>query len=400
MFHSRKASRLLTYVGALTASISRNCGVSSFSLHGEKSITAHRLRFKTTSLKSLASSGDVTSSPTSFENTSTLTLLEHVNLNVPDHEYILDFYCNVLGFGLDPRRAQNVVKGSGTVWANCGASQFHLPVGEAQVIPGSIGLWYDSIDGLKDRLKEYGDNEDPSKKKPFAQYSIEDEGSDREAVRIMDNYGNIFYCRKRSVGDDEMQIMLTAKQPVLYKTEKDIEEYTSAAEKYGLDVDEETECKGISYVEFLVPRGITAQIAEFYDCVFDAMTTVFTDPSTNDDVAIVAFGSIDEVGRASQNLIFRESDMELPTYDGHHVALYVGNDKADFEQAFKNVLEAQVLWVNPRFSDKVTNLNTAKKWKQFRFKNITNLKTGKKIFELEHECRSVEHDAWPGRNEN
>ena len=54
------------------------------------------------------------------------------------------------------------------------------------------------------------------------------------------------------------------------------------------------------------------------------------------------------------------------------------------------------MWVNPRFSDRVTNMNTAKKWKQFRFKNLTDLKTGKKIIELEHEVRSVEHDAWPG----
>ena len=53
--------------------------------------------------------------------------------------------------------------------------------------------------------------------------------------------------------------------------------------------------------------------------------------------------------------------------------------------------------MNPRFIDKVTNLNTAKKWKQLRFKNITDLKTGKPIIELEHEVRSVENDAWPGK---
>jgi hypothetical protein len=45
-----------------------------------------------------------------------LTLLEHVNLNIPEHKYALPFYLDILGFGLDPRRAQNVVKGSGTVW--------------------------------------------------------------------------------------------------------------------------------------------------------------------------------------------------------------------------------------------------------------------------------------------
>jgi len=319
----------------------------------------------------------------------------------------------VLGCGLDPRRAQNVVKGSGTVWANCGASQFHLPYGqEAQVIPGSIGLWYDSLDSLKQRLAKY-DNEDDDEQqiKPFAQYSIEGDNTNRESIRIMDHYGNVFYCRKGnepivSNGNDEQaaatdqqqELMRCAKQPILTNQEQDVQEYSTAAERFGLNKDQETDCKGISYVEFYVPRGKAALIAEFYDCVFDAASSVFTDPSTSDEVAIVAFGSIDpETGRSSQSLLYRESDVELPPYDGHHIALYAGNDKADFEQAFKNVEEAGVVWVNTRFSDRVTNLNTAKKWKQFRFKNVTDLKTGKTILELEHEVRSVEHDAWPGR---
>ena len=46
--------------------------------------------------------------------------------------------------------------GKGTVWVNCGASQFHLPFGEeAQVIPGNIGLFYDDLEPLKQRLNAY-----------------------------------------------------------------------------------------------------------------------------------------------------------------------------------------------------------------------------------------------------
>ena len=200
-------------------------------------------------------------------------------------------------------------------------------------------------------------------------------------------------------GDEQvMELTRTAKQPIVTNEEADIQEFAAAALKYGLGKDEETECKGISYVEFLAPRNKAAKIAEFYDCVFDAPTSVFTDPSTGDDVAIIGFGHVDpETGRSSQTLLFRESDVELPPYDGHHIALYAGSSKADAEEAFKNALEAQVVWVNPRFSDRVTNLNTAKKWKQFRLKNVVDIKTGKKILELEHEIRSVEHDAWPGK---
>jgi len=385
-------------IGALT--FTANTGVNAFTVHNR---AFHSTR--TSSLNGLTSSGDITSSslPPAIEKTSTLTLLEHINLNVPNHDYILDFYINVLGMGLDPRRAENVNKGSGTVWANCGASQFHLPYGEeAQVIPGSIGLWYDDLQQLKGRLASYDDKDE----KPFVQYSMEDSNG-RETVRIMDHYGNIFYCRK---GNEPIvfqnpidpsqtldEVMRSVTQPILTNDPSDVEEFSSAAEKYGIPQGQPTECKGISYVEFLVPQKRVSRIAEFYDCVFDATTTVFTDPATEEDVAIVAFGSIDETGRSSQSLIFRETTMELPPYDGHHISLYVGDSKDDFEQAFKNAMEAQVVWVNPRFSDKVTSLNTAKKWKQFRFKNMIDMKIGKTYFELEHEVRSVEHDSWLGK---
>jgi len=90
----------------------------------------------------------------------------------------------------------------------------------------------------------------------------------------------------------------------------------------------------------------------------------------------------------------KEIVMRNPLYDGHHVALYVGQNQADYEQAFKNCEQAGVVWVNQRSRNKATNLTGAKKWNQFRFKNILDLKTGKKIFELEHVVRSVHHNAW------
>lgn len=381
----------------------------------KKNLTSTRL----TASSSIPKNGLVSDEISTMDCFSTLTLLEHINLNVPNHDYILDFYNKVLGFGLDPRRAQNVVKGSGTVWMNCGASQFHLPFGEeAQVIPGSIGLWYDSLDGLRERLDQY--NHIDMDKRPFSEYEIVgwdgDGGNDDDvtAIRVVDRYGNVFYCRSKkdpinvciqtssSVssnkedGDTEKdtasheiipEIMRTAKQPVITNyLPQDIAEYTTAAKQYGLKQSSDqqtiststpassTDCKGISYVEFLVPRNTAAKISEFYNCVLDATTSVYHDPSTGENVAIVAFGSIDvDTGRSSQSLLFRETDQDLPPYDGHHIALYVGNNQADFEQAFKNAKEAQVVWVNPRFSDKATNLMTAKKWKQFRFKNIIDL---------------------------
>merc|ERR1740124_590506 len=40
----------------------------------------------------------------------------------------------------------------------------------------------------------------------------------------------------------------------------------------------------------------------------------------------------------------------------------------------------------PRFSDRVVDLTGAKKLRQFRFKDVLDLETGKRIFELQHEA--------------
>jgi hypothetical protein len=385
-------------------------------------------------LKALISSGETSSNENivdedANDNTSTMTLLEHINLNVPNHDYILDFYCHILGMGLDPRRSQNVVKGSGTVWANCGASQFHLPFGDvAQTIPGSIGLVYDndSLDNIVYRIENF--NPDTDCEHPVKEYEIvsTDDDGKVHCLRIIDQYDNCFYCRKQlPSNDDDNSIMKTAKQPLVY-TETKHEQYKSGIidkktlgpiqseqdvlERFGLFENEETECKGISYVEFNVPKYKNAKygdttiedIAEFYNCVFDAPTNVVSDPNNDGvQIAIIGLGSIDpNSGKSSQSILFRQmmdEDYELPKYDGHHIALYVGSNKADFEKAFANTMEAGVVWVNPRFSDRVTNVNTAKKWRQYRFKDLVSLEKGRKIFELEHEVRSIEHDAWPGR---
>jgi hypothetical protein len=66
------------------------------------------------------------------------------------------------------------------------------------------------------------------------------------------------------------------------------------------------------------------------------------------------------------------------------------------QQAFKNALIADVVWDHPQVSEKVDTLEGARKWKQFRFKDIVDMETGETVFVLEHEMRSIEHELWPG----
>jgi hypothetical protein len=336
--------------------------------------TMFRRHYKFRTTVSSASATDVQETSTIID-TCTLTLLEHVNLNVPSHEYVIDFYFGLLGFGVDPRRAQNIIAKNGTVWANCGASQFHLPYGEtAQVLPGSVGLRYDSLEPLKERLASgnYNSCFESSKELPNG------------GVEIIDNYGNVFCCReKKPLTTHEW------KQPLVGI--HDTDEFGTVATKYGCT---ESECRGIDYVEIKCPLNTAKQIALFYDSVLDATTSVIS--HGHDQICMVAIGNVHENGQSSQSLLFRETTEPLPPYDGHHLAIYVGSCKEDFEQAFQNANIAGVVWVNPRFKDDVTTLQGARHWKQFRFKDIVNMETGDVIMELEHEVRSIEHDSWQG----
>jgi hypothetical protein len=316
---------------------------------------------------------------------STLTLLEHINLKVPSQEYILSFYFELLGCGLDPRKAANLEPGAPktTIWASCGASQFHLPHGDVgQRIPGHIGLRYDSLEGLKKRVQEFGDQ----KAIFLKDYEIgADPRSQREFVKLVDMYDNVFYCR---AGDP---VNTDKEQPMIRPDETN--EWGDHATKYGRI---ESDCRGVDYVEFLVPKGTAERIALFYESVLD-VTTTCVEVEAGMKIAIIAFGNVDQNGKAAQSLLFRETTEAIPPYDGHHVAMYVGETAADFEQAYKNTELAGVVWCNQRFSDKADTLQGAKEWKQFRFKDIVDMKTGETIFELEHEMRSVEHEAWPGK---
>ena len=326
---------------------------------------------------------------------SSISLLEHVNLNVPDHSRV-PFYTNVLGLGLDPRRAHNVFqkKEDKTFWVNCGPSQFHLPHGDVpQVIPGSIGLMYEDMNSLIERLEKYkGEYE-------FYDYEVMDD--DGRCVKILDGYGNVLFARQcqDDVDDVEEGASLVMKQPLI-SSDADVgdnlvgDSSEFSGEFRQLYAMESTHCKGISYVEFKCPRKTAKLIAEFYECVMNAVVDIVDDG--NDMVCIVAIGKIDKDGRAAQNIIFRESDDKIPDYDGHHIAVYIGESNDEFENIYKNCEQAGIVWVNPRFSDKAKSISGARQWNQFRFKDILELETGKTIFTLEHEVRSVRHSAWPG----
>jgi hypothetical protein len=121
---------------------------------------------------------------------------------------------------------------------------------------------------------------------------------------------------------------------------------------------------GIPYVEFDVPVGTAKGIAKFYREMIDVPATVVNGDGTTAKVT---------VGK-NQNLLFRETDKPLPDYDEHHVQIYVVNFSGPHQR-----LGARGL------------VNREDNQFQYRFRDITDLDTGKHLFTIEHEVRCLTH---------
>mmetsp|Transcript_31705 Transcript_31705/g.67132 ORF Transcript_31705/g.67132 Transcript_31705/m.67132 type:complete len:441 (+) Transcript_31705:60-1382(+) len=374
------------------------------------------------------------------ESYSTLTLLEHIHLLTPNVHgditgdrsgNVVDFFVNTMGFGLDPKSKESVNNESGVAFVNCGASQLHLnddsnycqqmeklqndatqqSDSESNLPLFEIGLRYDDLAPLKESLATAG---------KICSFQIIDEGGEGETVRVTDGYGRTFVARAKKNNDqndaadgEEPTISSLCQQKVIGRSEKDIVSYgTQMVETYGTESG--TLCGGMDYIEFFVAvrnddDGTTmAKIAKFYEFFFDAIASVAFDGTSH--VAIIAFGRVDEHGRAEQSLLFRgrPSDDDDPPKDGgvvhdgdigtgHHIAMYVGANEDDYEVAAANFMDGGLLWVNALFEDRVLDVETAMQENQFRFKDIIDIETGDVLYVLEHEVRSVSHKLFPGK---
>jgi hypothetical protein len=118
---------------------------------------------------------------------------------------------------------------------------------------------------------------------------------------------------------------------------------------------------GLVYVDFDVPPGSAQGIARFYEQVMKAPAQAENSRATV------------SVGR-HQKLFFTETQEKLPDYDGHHIQIYI----ADFSSGYD--------WLRQRG---LINMETDQY--EWRFQWITDPLDGKKLFQLEHEVRSMKH---------
>lgn len=125
---------------------------------------------------------------------------------------------------------------------------------------------------------------------------------------------------------------------------------------------------GVPYVEFFVAAGSARGIGRFYQEVMGAGSVVESDG----DATFARVG----IGR-SQWLLFRETKQPIPAYDGHHIAVYVANFSGPY-----GFLKGHNLVM-----EDVRN-------HQFRFKDIVDPDNGERLFEIEHEIRSLRHPMY------
>jgi hypothetical protein len=124
----------------------------------------------------------------------------------------------------------------------------------------------------------------------------------------------------------------------------------------------------IAYVAFDVPPGTARGIARFYQEILDAHASV--EGAAGGETAVVSVSS-------TQRLRFRETTRSLPPYDGHHIQVYI----SDFSGPHRRLLERGLVTEE---SDDY----------QYRFKDLVDLETGKVLFTIEHEVRSLTHPLY------
>ena len=251
----------------------------------------------------------------SEEDVGNIVLLEHVNLQVPDQSLAILFY--ILGLGLTRDPYFNI--GLRNMWANAGEQQFHLPTRPAQVVHGHIGIVVPDLEALKERMASVEEGLAGTK---FS-WSVKP-----DHVAATCPWGNRFRCYAAGPAFGDMAV-------------------------------------GVPYVEFLIQPGLAAGVARFYDQVMGA-------PATTESGPLGTLARV-KIGR-NQALNFRETEESSPSYDGHHIAIYV----MDFSHPY-GFLKARGL-----ISEDVRN-------HQFRFKEIVDPESGSGLFLVEHEVRSLHH---------
>ena len=226
----------------------------------------------------------------------------HVNVRVPDQRLAILFYVAGLGLTRDPY----LVVGVDNAWMNVGTCQFHLPVGDAQVLRGITGLVMPDLDALIERLAAVAPRLADTK---FAYHRSND------AVDVICPWGNRIRVHAPDAG------------------------------RFGPIV------LGMPYVEVETAPGTVDGIARFY-------RDMLLSPAISGTDAQGRFARI-PIGKG-ESMIFRETSATLPPFDGHHVQIALANFSGPHALLQKaGLVTEESNDAQYRFQD-ITDLNTGR----------------------------------------
>ena len=251
----------------------------------------------------------------SLEDIGNILQFGHVNVEVPDQLMAQAYYVATLGLTRDPYSQTGLTN----MWINVGASQFHLPTGDAMLLGGHVGVVMPDRAALLQRLAAAA---------PMFSGTRFSYTERADYLETTSPWGNRTRFYEPQEAHDPMWL-------------------------------------GIAYVEFEVPVGTADGIGRFYDQIFLAPVTLSEELGAR--VARVQAGQ-------AQQLVFRETAGELPPYDGHHIQIYIGQ----FAAPYRRLQEL----------DLITQESSRY---QYRFKDIKDPSSGKLLYTVEHEVRSMTH---------
>ena len=247
--------------------------------------------------------------------------LGHVNTHVTDQIAALAFYVTGIGLTRDPFLPPMQ---HNNMWVNVGRSQFHLPTMDyAEVVRGVTGIIVPGRERMLQRLKRV------EKDLSGTKFAVQEHASH---VDLISPWGN--------------RIRVHEPDPACFGART----------------------LGMPYVEFdTVPAGSLDGILRFYREVVGALAALERD-AVGPHVRVT-------VGEG-QALIYRETENEVPRYDGHHVMVTV----ADYAGLYA------------RFSERgLVTKESTDPYHQYRFQDIVDPKSGAVLFTVEHEIRSIRH---------
>jgi len=142
---------------------------------------------------------------------------------------------------------------------------------------------------------------------------------------------------------------------------------------------------GLTYLQLRCLNGTAKQIARFYHDLLGANVRLKEEADV--EVAVISIGP-------QQNLIFTEipknEPQQLDQYDGHHICIYIAN----LSTTFKRLQSRKLIYVSKRFEDRAKTMEEALHYRAFRIKDIVREEGRGRLFQLEHEIRSVVHPSY------